>query len=397
MFNKQNDLIEIPRDLEFKNDHSISYLNKRIEFITKQTGVKLRHINNYSVIPEDTSGNIENLIGFAQIPIGITGPLKINGSHAKGEFYIPLATTEGVLITSYHRGMRLLTRAGGVNTCIFKDELHISPIFIIYGVNKMKLFIEWIHDNLNKIKEEAEKTTKHGKLLNIKPSMTGEGVVLKFSYSTGDAMGMNMINKATDEACKFISKLTQAKYYIRSNFSSDKKISANNIIKGYGKEIFAEATIPKKLFVERKIRTTPEEIYSYRTAVMSSSVYAGMIGMNAQFANFLAAIFIACGQDVAHVVNSSVGISSCKVLPSGDLYISVYLPNLLVGTIGGGTALPTQRECLEILGCYGNGMVLKFAEIVAAGVLAGELAISIAITNGSFVEAHERLGRNRPK
>jgi hydroxymethylglutaryl-CoA reductase (NADPH) len=293
--------------------------------------------------------------------------------------------------------MRLLTRAGGVNTCIVRDELHISPIFIIHGMQEIEVFIKWVQNNLEKIKEVAEKTTKHGKLINVESKITGEGVILKFSYSTGNAMGMNMINKATDEACKFISQFTKAKYYIRSNFSSDKKISAHNFIKGYGKEVFAEATISKRLFIERKIRTTPEDIYNYRTVVMSSSIYAGMFGMNAQFANFLAAIFIACGQDVAQVVNSSIGVSSCKILPSGDLYISVYLPNLLVGTVGGGTALPTQRECLEILGCYGQGAVLKFTEIVAAGVLAGELAISIAITNGSFVEAHEKLGRNRPQ
>ena len=342
------------------------------------------------------AGNIENLIGCAQIPIGIAGPLKINGQYASGNFFIPLATTEGVLITSYHRGMRLITRAGGVNTVILKNELHVSPIFLIHGIANIQSFSDWIKNNFNEIKKVAEKTTNHGKLLNITPKITGDGVILKFSYFTGDAMGMNMINKATDEACQFISKKNQTKYYIRSNFSSDKKVSAHNFIMGYGKEVFAEATIPKRLFTERKIRTSPGEIYNYRTNVISSSIYSGMFGMNAQFANLLAALFIACGQDVAHIVNSSVGVSSCKVLQNGDLYISVYLPNLLVGTVGGGVDLPTQRECLEILGCHGTGKVLKFTEIVAASVLAGELAISIAITNGSFVEAHEKLGRNRP-
>ncbi len=378
-----------------RRDYVKDFVTKRREWLSRQVDTKLSHIGYYSEDPKNMQGNIENLIGVSQIPLGIAGPLKINGQHAKGDFYIPLATTEGALVMTYNRGMLVLTKSGGANTDVLKDEVHVSPVFLVKNVVEATQLINWINSTFNEIKTEAEKTTKHGKLLNIEPIMAGRRVILKFSYFTGDAQGLNMINRATEAACKFILEKTNKKFLLRSNFSSIKKVSAFGIYKGQGKAVFADVTIPRKVL--RLLQASPEETESYFISTLLSSTHAGMIGENAHIANGVAALFAACGQDIADVSTSHIGISMCEVTESGDLYVSTYVPNLFVGTVGGGTGLGTQRECLEILGCYGSGKVKKFAEIVGATVLAGEIAVLAALTNGTYVEAHERYGRNRPK
>ncbi|MDH5661441.1 MAG: hydroxymethylglutaryl-CoA reductase [Elusimicrobiota bacterium] len=379
-----------------KQEYTKEYITKRVKWLSKQTETKLFHITQYTELPTHMRGNIENLIGMCQIPLGITGPLRVNGTYAKGDFYIPLATTEGSLVMTYHYGMRVISKAGGVNTSVLKNEMHVSPVFMLKDIKEITQFLAWINNNFQKIKKEAEKTTRHGKLLKIEPVILGSRVILKFSYHTGDAMGANMIARATEEACQFISKKTQKKFFIKSNYSSDKKVTAHNFINGYGKMVLADVTISRKDVVEL-LNTTPEEIYSCYHAYLLSALRAGMVGTNCHFANGIAALFIACGQDVASTVNSHVGISTCECTSNGDLYVSIYLPSIIVGTLGGGTGLATQRECLELLGCYGTGKAEKFAEIVAAVSLAGEIAVGASVANGTFVEGHEKYGRNKPK
>jgi len=378
-----------------KQEYTKEYIAKRVKWVSEQTNTKLFHVTQYLELPARMRGNIENLIGMCQIPLGIAGPLRVNGKYAKGDFYIPLATTEGALVMTYHYGMRVVTKAGGASTVILKNEMHVSPVFILRGIKEVDRFLLWVNDNFQQIKQEAEKTTRHGELLNISPIILGNRVILKFSYRTGDAMGANMIARATEEACQFISKKTKKNFFIKSNYSSDKKVAAHNFINGYGKTVVADVTISRRDVLEL-LNTTPEEIYKCYHASLLGSVAAGMVGTNCHFANGIAALFIACGQDVASTVNSHVGISTCECTNDGNLYVSIYLPSLIVGTVGGGTGLATQRECLELLGCYGTGKAEKFAEIVSAVLLAGEIALGASIANGTFVKAHEKYGRNRP-
>ena len=208
-------------------------------------------------------------------------------------------------------------------------------------------------------------------------------------------MGLNMINKATYEAIQYISKETkEMNYFIRSNFSSDKKPCLENIKRGYGKSVLATAVVKKEYL--GLLQATPNQIYNYYRIITRVTEKCRMIGMNGQFANGLAALFIACGQDPASILNSAIGISGCNIVTNGDLEIYAYIPNLVIGTVGGGTGLGTQRECLSLLGCYGRNKAKKFAEIAAATVLAGELSIAASVANDTFVQAHEKLGRNRP-
>jgi hydroxymethylglutaryl-CoA reductase (NADPH) len=390
---REKKIKRIPRDS--KDDYSKNIVEERVKWLNSETNSSFLHLSSYSQDMKQFAGNIENYIGVTQIPIGIAGPIKINGDHAKGEFYVPLATTEGALVTDYHIGMKVITRAGGVNATVLSNDIHISPVFMMKNINDAKDFITWVNKSFSDLKKEAEGTTRHGKLLKIEPFLVGHRVILKFHYNTKDAQGMNMINVATDAACKYIYSKTRRKYYLRSKFSSVKIVSSNNIFQGYGREVFVDGVIPRSLI--QLLRTTPEELSAYYSSCLLVSARAGIVGMTAHIANGIAAIFTACGQDIADVSTSHIGISMCEVTNKGDLYISLYIPNLLIGTVGGGTGLGTQSECLKILDCFGSGKADKFAEIVASSCLAGELAILASIINGTFINTHQRLGRNRPK
>lgn len=365
----------------------------RRKWLELKTGVELKNVGAFSESPENMQGNIENFVGVAQVPVGVAGPLKVNGDFAKGNFYVPMATTEGALVYTYTQGMQILSLAGGVNTALLKDELHISSIFSFKTISEALNFSKWLSANFDRIKTQADGTTRHGTLLRIEPIIFDRNVTVKFYYSTADASGINMITFATDAACKFICSIVKpTKFYIQSNYSSIKKVTSHNFITGYGKSIVAECVIPRRL-VKRTFNIWPEAMVDYFNLVLLGTTHAGMIGMNGHVANGLAAIFLACGQDVASVVESHISVINYETTEKGDLYASVKLPCLVVGTIGGGIGLGTQRECLELMGCYGTGQAKKFAEIIGAAVLAGEIAICARIANGTFVEGHKKYGR----
>lgn len=370
-------------------------ITQRREWLARQTKTTLQYIADFSEDAQDFKGKIENPIGVAHVPLGIAGPLKVNGEHARGIFFVPMAGTEGALITAYTLGSHIATRSGGINTKLLKDELRIGPIFVFQSLRESNIFVKWLESNFLKVKETAEQTSRHLRLTRLTHLIDGRRVIVNFHYHTADAMGMNMACKATEAACKFISDAVEPEeYWLRSNFNANKKVTANNFITGYGKTVTADVTIPRRLV--GLLDTTPEEMERYFKQQLLASSHAVMIGNNGHFANAIAAMYIACGQDVALVANSHVGVTTCEVTKTGDTYFSVYLSNLLVGTVGGGTAFGTGRECLEILGCYGSDKVYKFAEIVAAMALAGEIAICAAIVNGTYVLAHETFGKNRP-
>jgi hydroxymethylglutaryl-CoA reductase (NADPH) len=368
----------------------------RRRFIEAHTGADLTHVGSYSVDPASLRGNIENFTGVAQVPIGIAGPLKVLGEHAVGDFYIPLATTEGTLVASYNRGMRLLTDNGGVTATVVDDAMQRAPAFALGDARQACEFGRWVDDHFEEIKAVAETTTDRGHLRDIRQYPVGPLRYLRFNYTTGDAAGQNMTGRATLAACQWIEDHCphQARYVLSGNIDTDKKHSRLNVLETRGKRVVAEATIHKDL-LESAIGVDAATLFWARQIQMVGSFLAGAASNCAHAANGLAAMFLATGQDVANVAESHAAVSYSQLLPSGDYYWSVTLPALIVATFGGGTGLATQGECLEMMGCYGPGRVEKFAEICAAVVLAGEVSLAGAVLHGDWVESHERLGRNR--
>ena len=388
-----------PMDLVPRLDgqgYSREAVGERRRWIEERTGARLEHAAACTLSPEDMRGNVENPIGAAQVPLGVAGPLLVRGEHAQGVFYVPLATTEGALVRSYERGAVAISRAGGATVRVVTDENRVSPVFVFDGAAEAAAFARDLPNLFEALKTEAESTTRHGRLLRIEPLPLGREVIVNFAYWTADAHGMNMIVKATDRACRWLVESGRApRYYVFSGAESEKRVSGALLAGGKGKKVIAEVRVPARL-VRAYLHTTPEAMADVWHRTVLGQLQGGSTGYNGHIANGLTALFIACGQDVANVVNSAVGITSFEALEGGDLYVSVTLPSLIVATVGGGTGLGTARECLEMLGCFGTGKALKLAEIAAALVLGGELSFGAAIASGEFVDAHEAYGRNRP-
>lgn len=371
-------------------------VDRRRAWVEAKTSSQLTHIRACSIPTEAMRGNIENPIGSAQIPLGVAGPLLIHGSHAQGTFYVPLATTEGALVRSYERGMVALTRADGVSVRISVDENRIAPTFFLADIGLAHNFVQFLSDHIDAIRSAAESTTQHGTLIRLESHPVGRQVIVDFCFHTADAQGMNMIVKATEQACQWIIRHSQAeRFYIFSGAGSEKRASGTLLRGGKGKTVTAGARLPAPI-VSSYLHATPAQLVDMWRHTMLGHVQADAVGYNGHYANGLTALFIACGQDVANVTNAAVGITQFELLDDGSLYACVTLPSLTVATVGGGTALGTARECLEMLDCVGSGKAPKFAEIVAATLLAGELSMGAAIASGEFVEAHETYGRNRP-
>jgi hydroxymethylglutaryl-CoA reductase (NADPH) len=387
--------VKLPRDPD--NDYTPEMASRRREFLARRTGTSLEHVSQYSFDPAILPGNVEQFIGVAQVPIGIAGPVLIDGEHARGEFYVPLATAEGTLVASYNRGMKLLREAGGVKTTVIDDAMQRAPAFLFDSAREARAFGEWLHEHFEEIKGEAESTTRTGRLRDIEPYQASRIMYTRFNYTTGDAAGQNLTGKATQAACAWITANHPAvtQYYLESNFATDKKTSQVNMLRTRGKRVVAEATIPSEL-IERHMHITSAKLFRARQVSNLGGFMAGVNNNGGHSANGITALFIATGQDVANVAESSAAFVFAELMPNGDYYYSVTIPSLIVGTYGGGTGLATQRECLELLGCYGKGTVRKFAEIVAATVLCGELSLGSAIVAEEWVQAHDLYGRNRP-
>ena len=368
----------------------------RRKFIENKTNTTLEYIGKYSIdMTETAKKNIENQIGTIQVPVGVVGPVKINTENDEViETYAPMATTEGALLASVNRGCSVIRRSNGCSVAILKNQMTRAPVIKTKNVHEANKIKTWIEEHFNEIKEVAESTTNHGKLIKIDPIViVGRFVYPRFVYETGDSMGMNMVTIATQEAMNFIENENDIHMIaLSSNFCVDKKPSALNMIEGRGKSIVAEVTVPKEV-VEKTLKTTPEAVVEVNYAKnLIGSAIAGSYGYNAHFANMVAAIFLACGQDPAHVVEGSIGITSAENV-DGDLYFSVTIPDLPVATVGGGTRLETATESLNIMNVKGSGNVNKFASIVASLVLAGELSLAGALAAGHLARAHKELGR----
>jgi hydroxymethylglutaryl-CoA reductase (NADPH) len=322
----------IPRDTE--NDYTREAAEARQAFVAEQTGARLDHVASYSFDPSALPGNVENFTGVAQVPLGIAGPLLVNGEHAQGEFYVPLATAEGTLVASYNRGMRLLHEAGGVMTTVLDDRMQRAPAFMFADAREARRFADWLDERFDDIKVAAEATTRSGKLQDIDKYSASRILFCRFNYTTGDAAGQNLTGKATQAACDWIKENYDGAlehYFLESNFATDKKSSQVNILRTRGKRVVAEATIPRDLIAEL-MHADVDMLWRARLVSNLGGFMSGVNNNGAHSANGITAIFIATGQD----------------------------------------------------------------EIVAATVLCGELSLGSAIVAEQWVEAHDLHGRNRP-
>lgn len=338
--------------------------------------------------------NVEAFIGTVKTPVGIAGPLLVNGTCASGMYQVPLATTEAALVASYGRGAQLITEAGGCAAVLVNDGVTRAPAFTFATLHEAGQFIAWTLEQLDVLRAVGESTTRHGKLKDMRVTLEGNHVYLIFEYTTGDAAGQNMVTIATQAICEHIvaeCPVRPRTWYVEGNHSGDKKASAQSFLSVRGRSVTAEVLIPGAM-VEQRLHTTAAAMADYWRVSAVGGVLSGTIGVQGHYANGLAALYLACGQDVACVAESAVGVTRFEQ-DGADLYASVTLPNLIVGTVGGGTALPSQHACLDILGVAGTGGANAFAEVAAGISLAGELSIVGALVANEFTKAHTRLAR----
>jgi hydroxymethylglutaryl-CoA reductase (NADPH) len=387
---------QLPRDLPAAEAAAI-----RRRALEEATGVRLEHVASFSLDAERAATrHCENLIGAAQIPMGIVGPVRVRGEHIDDEVAVPLATTEGALLASVNRGCAAIRRAGGAVVSVEDVGMTRAPVFRTRGIEETHSFLGWIAAHQDEIRRTTEATSRFLRLVEVKPRAVGTTVFLRFRFETGDAMGMNMVTIACDRAVSdLITPSTGVPCIALSgNVCVDKKASAINFQEGRGKRIYAEVELQGDP-LERTLKSSARALVetNYRKNLMGSIV-AGAMGWNAQMANVLAALFVATGQDLAHVVEGAMGITSIELRGDDGVLFSVYLPDVPLGAIGGGTGLATQREALALLGVVPDekrpgAAALRLAEIVGAVVLAGEVSLMSAFTSQDLARAHERLGR----
>ncbi len=341
------------------------------------------------------SKNIENFVGTVRVPVGLAGPLRVRGLFARGDYYVPLATTEAALVASYTRGAQAITHAGGCTAAAIWEGVTRAPVFAFDSLIGVGKFIMWASEHAETFQEIAASTTRHGRLIRTRFNVEGNHIYLIFEFITGDASGQNMVTIATDAVCRFILERTPvqpAYWFVEGNHSGDKKASHLSFQNVRGKKVTAEVTLTPGI-LEGHLKTSASRMLDFYRAATIGGVMSGNIGIQGHYANGMAALFIACGQDAACVAESAVGVTRFEPAEGDGLYASVTLPNLILGTVGGGTGLPSQNACLEILKLAGPGNAAALAEVCAALVLAGELSISAALSSHGFTQAHQTLAR----
>lgn len=369
----------------------------RLKYIRENLAHQLPYLSGDKKFEDNDmlKGNIENYIGMTQLPTGVFGPLVINGLNASGAFYIPLATSEGALVASYARGAKACKDAGAIVSVCLMEGVQRCPVFKFNELLELGKFVVWLMEHKEEFKKITNASSNYAELIDMEMNIEGNQVIVTFEYMTGDAAGQNMVTFCTNEICQYIIENTPVPpktWYIESNFSGDKKATSISYTSVRGKNVTAEIKLSEEI-VNNVLKTTPAKMYDYWRTSFMGAVKCGAIGAQGHFSNGLAALFIACGQDAACVSEASVGITRMEIMEDGSLYCAVTMPNLIVGTVGGGTSLPTQRECLELMDCYGPGNAKKFAEICAGVCLSGEISIIAAMSAGHFASAHKKLGR----
>ena len=342
------------------------------------------------------ASNIENLIGTTRLPLGVIGPLRVNGTEASGDYMVPLATSEAALVASYARGAQLVTAAGGVSAAVLSQGVLRTPAFVFDGLYEAGAFVNWVAHNADALKAAAEATTRHGKLVTIEPHVEVDTVFLICRYETGDAAGQNMVTVATQALVDHVlshDELGVRHAFVEANFSGDKKASYLGLSRGRGRKVSASVVIPNEL-LRRHLRVEPNQLAAYARVAALGAAMSGQFGAQAHYANALAALYIATGQDAACVAESAVGYTRMEPR-DGAIFFSVTMPNVIVGTVGGGTGLPSQNAALKLMGLAGSGHAPALAEVTAATCLCGEISIIAAIAAGHFTRAHQKLARHR--
>ncbi len=375
---------------------------ERLDFVREQTGCQLASVSQIGLDPRKLVSNIEALIGSVEVPVGIAGPLHIRGEHAQGLFYAPMATSEGALVASTTRGATALSRSGGVAARVIEQRMMRVPVFVFGDMANALFFAEWVKDHFDEMATEARRYSNYASLRAVRPYVFGRSVHVHLIYRTGDAAGQNMTTTCSWQICQWILKSIQGfeglrvdNFLIDANLSNDKKVTYQTFLNGRGIRVVAEALLLQDI-CERILKVSPRQLVSAYNYCCAGSIAGGMVGMNINVANVIAALFTALGQDIACVHESALAQLHMELTETGDVYCTMMLPSLVIGTVGGGTNLPQQRECLDIMGCAGPGKAHKLAEIMAGYCLALDLSTLSAIASDQFARAHEKLGRNRP-
>lgn len=388
----------LPDRIPGASEYTAAALQARREFL-RARGVCLAALSGNVPVPapEDLAGLVENHVGFIQLPLAVAGPLRINGSEAHGDFYVPLAMAEGALAASIQRGAALLCQAGGVAALCMTEAVSRAPCFSFSNLRETGRFLAWLLPQYDALQAIVDTTSRHCRLEDMRMSVVGKDLYVIFDYTTGDAAGQNMVTLATDAICRWLLERTPVKpqrWCVEGNMSGDKKASLQSFQYARGKKVVAEAVIPKR-HCARFLHADTAAVHHYWETSVIGGVQSGSIGVQGHYANAITALFIATGQDAACVAEAAVGVTRMELLDNGDLYVAVSLPNLIVGTVGGGTRLPTARECLRLLDCEGDGKSRKLAEIIAATALAGELSIIGSLAANDFARAHATYARKK--
>jgi hydroxymethylglutaryl-CoA reductase (NADPH) len=377
------------------DDYSAARVAERRALAAAAAGRALPHLAGAPVATESARGKIEGLIGYAQVPVGLAGPLLVDTSAGLREVYVPMAATEGALVASYSRGMRLLRAHAAPVSRVVKDGLSQHPVLVYENLAQARAAVARAHELVERFAELTRGITRHGKLVAVEPELLGTRVVLRLVFTTGDAIGINMAAHAAELCSAELARATGARSRYVHGQDVEKRSNARALVEGRGRSVVCEAKIPRAALAELA-RTTPEALCACWRTYMAGYAQLGTHNWLVQAANGLAAVFLACGQDVAYVTESAAGWLDFEIDAAGDLAARAHLPSLLVGTVGGGSGQGTAAECLDILGVRGDGGAGTFAEILGATVLAGDLSLLASFCAHEFVDAHERLGRNRP-
>lgn len=369
--------------------------NRRIGWVKEATGLDYSQV--LTETPENLSGIIEQHLGFHTIPLAVASPLLIEGDYVKGQFMLPVCTVEGTLVYSLTRGMMATSDSGGITTRHLGQRISRAPVFVFDHIEEVKPFMEFIDKHYENIKQAAESTTRFGKLLEIKKTVINYMVILEMVYQTADAAGQNMVTIASKEACVYImQKYGKGRYFLESGLNCDKKLSRRTMSVGRGHFIVAEVTL-KDAIMKRLLNIDCASSVEFFNMGAQVAQVTGTLGIQLHLANALTAIYMAMGQDVACVAENSLGNLTLREVEEG-LRLSLTLPSLTVGTVGGGVRLPSQRRNLEMIGCHeGPNQANKLAEIIGGAALCLEISLLSAIISDTFAESHKAYGRTYDK
>ncbi len=371
----------------------------RLEFLHQETGAALRALKHLSLAPDRLSKNVENLIGAVEVPVGIAGPLLIHGEKVEGNYYAPLATVEGTLVTWVTRGASALALSGGVTVRVLSHRRMRSPCFVLPDVSQALALASWLEAHSTEIRARAEQVSREVRLIEVEPLVLGRTVHVRMNFEPGEVVGQSLLIAATWHVCQwiFIALEQQGEIKIErftlGNPDNDQQAGLGTFIRRRGVRVVAECRLRPDV-LQQVLHTDAATLCESVLEATNASTAVGMLG-NACLARVIAGIFTATGQDIASVHESSAGLLQSRIEPNGDLYLSLLLPSLQIGVAGGGTHLPRQHELLAMMGCEGHGKVTAFAEIIAGFCLAFELAAAASIASGELALVHEQLGRNR--